>query len=101
MVTIDKSSANTAALATLNAEKPDDEAMTVRQSKYLNNLKLNESDLSNVFLKRTQATITANNDVLVMLILEQSREAGIIRSFERRDEGKIEVSIIRDRDQEE
>jgi hypothetical protein len=63
--------------------------------------KFNESDLSNVFLKRTQATITANNDDLVMLILEQSREAGIIRSFERRDEGKIEVSIIRDRGQEE
>lgn len=64
-------------------------------------LKVNESDLSHVFLKRTQATITANNDDLVMLILEKSREAGIIRGFERRDEGKIEVSIIRDRDQDE
>lgn len=38
MVTIDKSGANTADLATLNAEKPDEEAITVRQSKYLNNL---------------------------------------------------------------
>ena len=38
VVTIDKSGANTAALATLNAEKPDEEAITVRQSKYLNNL---------------------------------------------------------------
>ncbi|WP_447888135.1 IS6 family transposase [Serratia fonticola] len=37
-VTIDKSGANVAALATLNAEKPDEEAITVRQSKYLNNL---------------------------------------------------------------
>ena len=38
VVTIDKSGANTADLATLNAEKPDEEAITVRQSKYLNNL---------------------------------------------------------------
>ncbi|MFT2793889.1 IS6 family transposase [Serratia sp. T13T92] len=37
-VTIDKSVANTAALATLNADKPDEETITVRQSKYLNNL---------------------------------------------------------------
>lgn len=38
MVTIDKSGANTAALATLNAGKPDEETITIRQSKYLNNL---------------------------------------------------------------
>lgn len=38
VVTIDKSGANTAALATLNAGKPDEETMTVRQNKYLNNL---------------------------------------------------------------
>lgn len=38
VVTIDKSGANTAALASLNAGKPDEEAITVRQSKYLNNL---------------------------------------------------------------
>lgn len=38
VVTIDKSGANTAALATLNAEQPDEEAITIRQSKYLNNL---------------------------------------------------------------
>jgi putative transposase len=37
-VTIDKSGANTAALATLNADKSDEETITVRQSKYLNNL---------------------------------------------------------------
>ncbi|CDH33434.1 transposase (fragment) [Xenorhabdus bovienii str. Intermedium] len=30
--------ANTAALATLNADKPDEETITVRQSQYLNNL---------------------------------------------------------------
>jgi len=38
VVTIDKSGANTAALATLNADKPAEESITVRQSKYLNNL---------------------------------------------------------------
>ena len=38
VVTIDKSGANTAALATLNADKPDEEAITIRQNKYLNNL---------------------------------------------------------------
>ncbi|MDE9436106.1 IS6 family transposase [Xenorhabdus bovienii] len=37
-VTIDKSGANTAALATLNADKPEEENITIRQSKYLNNL---------------------------------------------------------------
>ncbi|WP_145567717.1 IS6 family transposase [Yersinia mollaretii] len=37
-VTIDKSVANTAALATFNADKPYEEAIIVRQSKYLNNL---------------------------------------------------------------
>ena len=36
--TIDKSGANTAALSTLNAGKPEEETITVRQSKYLNNL---------------------------------------------------------------
>lgn len=38
MVTIDKSGANTEALTTLNAGKPDEETITVRQNKYLNNL---------------------------------------------------------------
>ncbi|BEN08178.1 hypothetical protein SMETH9_35040 [Serratia marcescens] len=38
MVTIDKSGVNTAALATLNADNPTEESITVRQSKYLNNL---------------------------------------------------------------
>ncbi|MGJ3438022.1 IS6 family transposase [Serratia liquefaciens] len=37
-VTIDKSGANTAALTTLNADKPAEETITVRQNKYLNNL---------------------------------------------------------------
>ncbi|MBX9488592.1 IS6 family transposase [Yersinia enterocolitica] len=38
IVTIDKSGANRAALTTLNANKPEEERMTIRQSKYLNNL---------------------------------------------------------------
>ena len=38
VVTIDKSGANTAALAALNAEKAKDDAITIRQQKYLNNL---------------------------------------------------------------
>ncbi|MDE9458873.1 IS6 family transposase [Xenorhabdus bovienii] len=37
-VTLDKSGANTAALATLNAGKSEEETFTIRQSKYLNNL---------------------------------------------------------------
>jgi len=37
-VTIDKSGTNTADLATLNADNPEEEAITIRQSKYLNNL---------------------------------------------------------------
>lgn len=38
VVTIDKSGANTAALTALNASKPDEETIIIRQSKYLNNL---------------------------------------------------------------
>ncbi|CNF45791.1 transposase [Yersinia rohdei] len=38
IVTLDKSGANTATLAILNADKPDEETVTIRQSKYLNNL---------------------------------------------------------------
>ncbi|CNC89203.1 transposase [Yersinia frederiksenii] len=38
VVTIDKSGANTTALATLNVDKPEDATITVRQNKYLNNL---------------------------------------------------------------
>jgi Transposase and inactivated derivatives len=38
VVTIDKSGANTAALTTFNADRPDEESITIRQNKYLNNL---------------------------------------------------------------
>ncbi|MBF4114166.1 IS6 family transposase [Enterobacter cloacae] len=37
VVTIDKSGANTAALATVNANKSDEEIIAIRQNKYLNN----------------------------------------------------------------
>ncbi len=37
-MTIDKSGANTAALTKLNADKPNEEIIAIRQSKYLNNL---------------------------------------------------------------
>lgn len=38
VVTIDKSGANTAALAMFNADKPDGKTMAIRQNKHLNNL---------------------------------------------------------------
>ncbi len=38
VMTIDKSGASTAALATLNGGKADEETITIRQSNYLNNL---------------------------------------------------------------
>ncbi|PKB89445.1 integrase [Ewingella americana] len=38
VVTIDKSGANTTALVVLNADRIDEETITIRQSKYLNNL---------------------------------------------------------------
>ncbi|EBJ5653953.1 IS6 family transposase [Salmonella enterica] len=38
VVTLDKSGANTAALTILNADKPAEEMLTIRQNKYLNNL---------------------------------------------------------------
>jgi len=37
-VTIDKSGASTAALATVNGNKSEEEVITIRQNKYLNNL---------------------------------------------------------------
>ncbi|QUY49262.1 IS6 family transposase [Serratia plymuthica] len=37
-MTVDKSDTNTAVLAALNAGKSEEEAITIRQSKYLNNV---------------------------------------------------------------
>ncbi|EOW6859173.1 DNA-binding protein [Cronobacter turicensis] len=63
--------------------------------------RINEPDLSNVFLKRTRATITAGNADIATLILEQSREAGIIRYFEIREDGKMTVTINRETGEDE
>ncbi|EFR2683607.1 IS6 family transposase [Salmonella enterica] len=49
VVTIDKSGANTAALTTLNADKHDEESITIRQNKYRNNLV--EQDHRNIKLR--------------------------------------------------
>lgn len=54
VVTIDKSGANTAALTTLNADKPEEETITVRQNKYLNNLV--EQDHRNI-KRRTRSVL--------------------------------------------
>ena len=54
-----------------------------------------------MFLKRTRATITAGNADIATLILEQSREAGIIRYFEIREDGKITVTINRETGEDE
>ena len=56
VVTIDKSGANTAALVTLNAGKPDEETITVRQSKYLNNLI--EQDHRNISKRIARTVLT-------------------------------------------
>ncbi len=47
VMTIDKSGANTAALAIVNAGKHDEETITVKQSKYLNNLIEQDAGISN------------------------------------------------------
>ena len=58
VVTIDKSGANTAALAMLNADKPEEESITIRQSKYLNNLV--EQDHRNI-KRRTRPMLGFNS----------------------------------------
>jgi putative transposase len=50
IVTIDKSGANMAALTTLNADKPEEETITVKQNTSLNNLV--ESDHRNIKRRR-------------------------------------------------
>ncbi|KAB8310135.1 IS6 family transposase [Erwinia endophytica] len=54
MVTIDRSGANTAALTTLPPGRPDEEIITIRQNKYLNNLI--EQDHRNI-KRRTRAML--------------------------------------------
>lgn len=64
-------------------------------------IRVNEPDLANVFLKRTRATITVSDISIVTLVLEQSRDSGIIRHFEPRDDGKVIVTLNRDTGEEE
>ncbi|ENA1737042.1 IS6 family transposase [Yersinia ruckeri] len=80
-VTIDKSGANTAALTTLNAGKPDEETITIRQSNYLNNLV--EQDHRNIKRRtrpmlgfksfRRAQTILASIELIHMIRKEQLR----------------------------
>ncbi|WP_448868847.1 IS6 family transposase [Enterobacter ludwigii] len=66
MVTIDKSGASTAALATLNAGKPEEETITIRQNKYLNNLV--EQDHRNI-KRRTRPMLGFNSFRRVQTLL--------------------------------
>lgn len=59
---------------------------------------IDEKELSSVFINSSQATITANDRQRVTLILQSAQQAQMIRSFEERDDGKIEVAIRRDKE---
>ncbi|EMK7761803.1 TPA: DNA-binding protein [Yersinia enterocolitica] len=54
---------------------------------------LAEDELKNVFINRTQATISVTEKDHVLLILGYLQAAHIIRSFQERDDGKISVII--------
>ncbi|HGM6401967.1 TPA: IS6 family transposase [Serratia marcescens] len=69
VVTIDKSGANTAALSTLNADTTEEEAITIRQSKYLNNL-----------IEQDGGSLDIENYCTLRLIFEQKR--GWVLRFE-------------------
>lgn len=64
-------------------------------------IRVNEPDLGNVFRKRTRATITVSDIAIATLVLEQSRDSGIIRHFEPRDDGKVIVTLNRDTGEDE
>jgi hypothetical protein len=57
---------------------------------------LGEDELRNVFINRTQATITVANRERVISILGHLQAARIIRGFQERDGGKISVFIESD-----
>lgn len=57
---------------------------------------LGEDELRNVFINRTQATITVANRERVISILGHLQAACIIRGFQERDGGKISVFIESD-----
>ncbi|EPW3925012.1 DNA-binding protein [Enterobacter sichuanensis] len=59
---------------------------------------IDEKELSSVFINSSQATITANDRQRVNLILQSAQQAQMIRSFEERGDGKIEVAIRRDKE---
>jgi hypothetical protein len=58
---------------------------------------INEPSLASAFENSTQATITAENDDTVRVILDAARARGIISQFDTREDGKIEVTIPRER----
>lgn len=61
-------------------------------------LRINEGELASVFVNSSQATIAANDDTNVSLILKHAQRTKIIRSFEIRTDGKYEVNIRRDKE---
>lgn len=61
-------------------------------------LRINEGELASVFVNSSQATIAANDDTNVSLILKHAQQTKIIRSFEIRTDGKYEVNIRRDKE---
>lgn len=54
---------------------------------------LGEDELRNIFINRTQATISVVNRERVISILEHLQSVRIIRSFEEREDGKFAVVI--------
>lgn len=80
VVTIDKSGADTAALATLNAGKPDEETITIRQSKYLNNLV--EQDHRNI-KRRTRPMLGFKSFLRAQTILAGIELIHMIRKGQR------------------
>jgi transposase-like protein len=76
VVTIDKSGANTAALGTVNAGKPDEETIVIRQSKYLNNLI--EQDHRNI-KRRTRAMLGFKSFRRAQCILAGIEQVHMIR----------------------
>ncbi|HAU3148094.1 TPA: IS6 family transposase, partial [Salmonella enterica subsp. salamae] len=79
VVTIDKSGANTAALATLNGGKTDEETITIRQSKYLNNLI--EQDHRNI-KRRIRQMLGFKSFRLAQTILADIKLIHMIRQYQ-------------------
>lgn len=86
VVTIDKSFANTVALTTLNANKPEEERITIRQSKYLNNLV--EQDHRNI-KRRSRAMLGSKSFWRAQTILTGIKLIHMIRK------GNIRIRQVR------